>query len=419
MVYALALLLVVVAAVNYVRYRDPLYPAFLHAALWAVLCGVLAVYEEEFWRLRPLTLLTFGTGVLCFSLGCYLSTYSVKPLGGAKRSLVDLPSRRVAWGVLGLAALILPFFVQRVFAIAASGPTQSFYINVRWMISFGGATLGPAAYGAVVSFTAVFLTLVRILRPNRTWTDIAALVTAVSVAMGFAILQTGRTSLFMLLFVLFVPPVVLRYVRPGRAAALLIGIMVIFFGLLGVVIRSTTASGSLMQTVSDAAVSLRHYFVGGAYAFDTLLAHPSPLELGANTGRFFFAIADAIGYHVDVKPLVQEFSYPFATNVYTFYQPYFLDFDLVFAIMMQFVFGIMHGSVYRWVSRQGTQTWHLFVFSILAYPLFMQFFQDQYANLLSTWIQLALVGGVAFGGAPLSRWVLSNRRVHTISPTSR
>ena len=94
-------------------------------------------------------------------------------------------------------------------------------------------------------------------------------------------------------------------------------------------------------------------------------------------------------------PLVQNFisiGNGVTTNVYTFYQYYISDFGCIYALLIQFLVGIFHGVSYKNMSQMKNYWIYIFCFSI--YPLIMQFFQDQYISLMSTWIQILIFGFV-------------------------
>ncbi|MDO2410755.1 O-antigen polymerase [Enterococcus faecium] len=116
------------------------------------------------------------------------------------------------------------------------------------------------------------------------------------------------------------------------------------------------------------------------------------LLYGENTFRFFIAIFDVIFGVNKSSSLVQDFINIGNTsiNVYTFYQYYLYDFGPIYALIVQFIIGILHGVSFKNMSMK--KPFWIFLYSILIYPLLMQFFQDQYFSIFSTWMQLIIVG---------------------------
>ena len=391
MIVFLILFLVALSGANYLLFRDALYPAFVQSVLWTVLCGVILGLEQQYWPLRTLTLITIGAGSFCFSMSCYLATYGHQPRKHRAWRIVEVPGRGSTMLATALSAGLLPFYVLRALQIAEAGPLDSFFFNLRWMLNEGGESFGPIEYAILFSFFASAVAVGRLYIGNRAPMDVTLAIVAVVSAFTYATFASGRTFFFILVFLLMTPMVVLRYVSAAKAGLIGGGVLLGLFVLIGVFLRSISQPDSIAQIAPQAFNSFMHYLIGGTYALDTLLHQNMTLDYGANTFRFFYSLANAMGYDVEVKPLVQEFSYPFPTNVYTIYQPYLMDLGLGFAMLIMILLGGFHGFLYRKVTGQEIRFGYLIVLSVAMYPLFMQFFQDQYFNLTSTWIQFTIV----------------------------
>jgi oligosaccharide repeat unit polymerase len=139
------------------------------------------------------------------------------------------------------------------------------------------------------------------------------------------------------------------------------------------------------------------YLLGTIPALDNVLNQKAEWSYGAKTFRSVFAVLSRMQVQVRVAPLVQEFTYiPFPINVYTVYQPYYLDFGYPGIALFILFIGYIHGIVYK---RAITgRSLYVFAYGLLLYPLFMQFFQDQYASLLTTWILITVILRVSFIG---------------------
>jgi oligosaccharide repeat unit polymerase len=135
------------------------------------------------------------------------------------------------------------------------------------------------------------------------------------------------------------------------------------------------------------------YVIGSLAAFDRLRHTTVTLAWGDNVFRTVWAVLYSIGFDTKPVPLLQPYiKTPVLTNVYTVYQPYFLDFSYVGAVLIQFFLGLLHGHIYRRAVRGSA--FFVALYGLSLYPLVMQFFQDQYLNLLSTWVQFAAVFGM-------------------------
>ena len=110
---------------------------------------------------------------------------------------------------------------------------------------------------------------------------------------------------------------------------------------------------------------------------------------GANTFRFILDVIDKI-FGTKFDPgIIQKYIYIdniTTTNVYTVYQYYAQDFGLWYALVMEFLLGIFHGRTYKKAS--SLRPYHVAIYAFSIYPLFMQFFQDQYFSLFGAWVKV-------------------------------
>lgn len=115
--------------------------------------------------------------------------------------------------------------------------------------------------------------------------------------------------------------------------------------------------------------------------------------LGSNTFRTLLAILSVINPSISVPELVQSpltIANGVSSNVYTVFHYYYLDFGGIYSLLILGVLGVLTGVLYR-KAKGGDPIW-VYLYSLSIYPAFMQFFQDQYFSLLSTWIQFGLIG---------------------------
>ena len=396
---AITLLLLLIGA-NLLRYRDPLYPGFLQPVVWLVVALALELAAKSYGELSAATYTTFAVGALAFGAGSFVATHRLARVGVAEGTEVTVPQRWTTLTLLGAAALaFVPYWRRAVELAESSNLTDSFFLNLRISLTrfrddFGG--YGIWAYGLTVSFVAAYCAVVRLSLARRKKTDAVVAAIAVILALSYAALATGRTFVFLLFFVLCGPLLVLRRVGPLKmslgGAAFLLAVFVVYAG----VFRKGVSAESSEYLLQDSGSVIFDYVAGGSYAFDDLVSHPRELELGVNTFRTFFAVLQRIGVDIDVKGVVQEYTgYSLSTNVYTVYQPYYLDFGSAGAAVFMALLGGLHGYAYRRVSGQRKDMFFVFMFSLSLYPLFMQFFQEQYFTLASTWLQFGLIGFLA------------------------
>lgn len=378
---------------NWLRFRDAIYPGLLQSSLWAVVVSLFYVSQDDFLPVGETTWLIIGSGVLTFSIGCLLATEGHVPFR-SRNYLGALPMRLPSYSLVFVVVAFLPFVIARAHALASGGPFQSGFANLRYSLSSnveGTGGYGILAYLVPIAFFAAALQLLRIFGSPSRRQQRERLITLVAVTVGvlYGLLSSGRGILFMLLCIVFIIPVVLRAVRPVRAFTLFLGTSLSVFVALGVL---TGKGGSVEASISDNFVSMARsmetYLLASIPAFDRLISIGSPYDNGANAFRTVFAILHSIGFEVRVDPLVQAFVYvPMPTNIYTVYQPYFMDFGLIALPLFQFVFGLIHGFFYRRATVFQPHPLYVFLFSLSMFPLFTQYGGDAYFSLLSMWVQ--------------------------------
>ncbi|MCE5174406.1 MAG: O-antigen polymerase [Bacteroidales bacterium] len=140
-----------------------------------------------------------------------------------------------------------------------------------------------------------------------------------------------------------------------------------------------------------------NYLSGGVYSLDKVIDAHSFTRHGSNTFRFVLAIWDSFfGTHL-APDVVNEFVDDgiINTNVFTFYDFYIRDFGILFSLFVQFIIAILHGYFFK--ATNNGRIGGLFFQAMFSYPLIMQFFQDQYFSLFSSWVQIFIVGSIIFG----------------------
>ena len=139
-----------------------------------------------------------------------------------------------------------------------------------------------------------------------------------------------------------------------------------------------------------------NYLSGGVYTLDKVIESHSFTRHGSNTFRFVLAVWDSFfGTHL-APDIVNEFVDDgiIYTNVFTFYDFYIRDFGILYSFLVQYILAILYGYLFK--ATNNGKVGCLFFQAMLSYPLIMQFFQDQYFSLFSSWIQIFFVGCIIF-----------------------
>lgn len=363
---------------------DALHPGVLQAGLWSLICGLHAWAPVGYRNVSEETALLVGLSSVAFGLA------SMGRRQG--RGPVDPPALETTGlrpALFWVSLVGLPLFVLKALELAQSAEfTDSFFINLRIALtredddalSYGLAGyLVPAAFASTVVELAASRTR---LFERRGWCSLL-------LSIAYALMGTGRTYIFMLFIALAFIALVQRRVTPRQLAlggAAFVGLG--FFGL-GMLVNKIGASNdnTASRTALDAFLL---YALSGLAAFDLSMVTPPSLEWGANVMRSPLAVLRALGFDLTVPPLVKEYVWvPEPTNVYTVFQPYVRDFGWAGAIGFLSLFGALHGMLYRRAMRGDARFAVLYGMSV--YPLLMQFFQDQYMSLMTTWVEFVVL----------------------------
>lgn len=392
-------LLCIIAGVAYLRFRDPLYPPFVHAAWWATILAGYEFFRPTIIDLPAAAYLIVGVGAFTFSTGSYLATYGWEARPRTNEGN-EIPNPVVAEVIFWVTLAGLLVFITTARNLAAMGPFDNFLVNVRWVTggnSFADEdplqSFGPVAY--MVSVSVVSMALQFFLREyhGSSWRYIVSIMAA----LVYAVLSTGRTFILIVAMVIFGLYLITGRMSAKRGITLLAIVGIAMFAGMGIVLGKGGGSG-----VEIVLGQFRIYLLGGLAAFGQHIGDPVDLAWGANTFRTPLLVLAKLGLDVPVPELMKEYRFiPDPTNVYTFYRPYFDDFGYAGAFVAPFFFGALHGKVYV-LARNGSKAW-MIMFSLLLFPLFMQFFQDQYLSLLSTWVQYSAWVTLAFLAARTMR----------------
>ena len=293
--------------------------------------------------------------------------------------------------ILQLVALaVLPATYYK--AVEMSGGENIFsvpgYMKLRLsMTGDDNADYGILAYAAILSYAVSSVSATAF---HRGELGLLRLLMSVAVSLGYLYLSTGRTAILMFTIVVFGPFFVIGAV--GRKGLIIASVFLLISFTL---IAAMTSKGiSVDANAADNASSFLKNIVGYTtaplVALSKIVDSNIQLDWGANTFRFIIALQYKLGIS-SVSPidLVRDFvSVPIETNVFTVYEVYFRDFSHIGFIIPPALL-LVHYYLYNKARNTGGR-W-IFYYSASVYPLVMQFFQDQYFSLLSTWMQMYLI----------------------------
>lgn len=382
------------AWINWLRYRDPLYPAFVHAVVWALALSFLALLREDFLPVGSMTLTIIGAGAAAFSAGVFVATHRHLPFRH-KNTCQTAPGKLPAMLLLGLVLLVLPLMLYKAYTLASDGPFDLPLANLRHALSDGKEETGgygPIFYFIIIAFFAAAVQVIRFLGPHPGNTR-ATLWLAILVAISYGILSSGRGVLLWAVFTLAMIPVVLRRISAGRAAFWLGVTGLAIFVLPGMMMgKGGNFATDVSENIDTMARSMELYLLASIPALDQVVTQGSPLDLGLNTFRAPIKLLHLMGFDLPVRPLIQDFvEVPMPTNIYTVYHPYFLDFGVMVLPSVQFILGFLHGTAYRGATTARPSPGFVYLYALSIFPLIFQFTSDNYFSASAVWAQYFLL----------------------------
>ncbi|RYH70063.1 MAG: oligosaccharide repeat unit polymerase [Alcaligenaceae bacterium] len=304
--------------------------------------------------------------------------------------------------------IAMPFAYQQANSLSGGADifTVQGYMQLRGAMTDEGQGFGLLSYFSTLSYV---ISSIRCLVYARDRSGKLLLILALATSLFFAYIGTGRTGVLLLVVLIVIPLMMLRLIGAK-------GVWISFASLIGMflLVAAMTAKGisveaGFIENIESLFQNLRGYTIAPFLAFSQLEASGLPVSGGVNSFRFLIALVSAAGV-LGIEPVALIRGYAFVpdpTNVYTVYDVYFRDFSY-FGVVVPPFFLIVHWWLYRRSMRFGSR-W-IFYYSASVYPLVMQFFQDQYLSLLSTWLQIGFWYWIFLQSPRQSQKYLSNRR---------
>lgn len=390
------LFLIILVIVNWLFTKNWLYPAFIQSSLWLFVVTSVNLLKNKYGELDDTTYMIILIGTIAFSFGNFLIAYRKKKLFTHVR-VIGIPKESIVIVLIVLSSFIFPLFIYRAISLYKQVGGSGFFLkDLRFALTSDMASetgrYGILAYAVNLSNLTAASAVLRANYSHSKKSDRFRAWFACLLALGYAILSTGRTFILFFLAAAFGPIVALRKIHLSKIFVFgVIPFFSIYIAYSFLFAKGIANPKDIFDLFSQAFETITQYFVGGIYGFDQIIRGNLVIEsnFGEYVFRFFYSILEKFGYNIKAQALIQPFiRYPFRTNIFTFYQPYYLDFDIFGTLIFQFLLGLLYGYFYRKITCRSVKTFDLCLYGLLFYPLIMQFFQDQYVSLTSTWIQL-------------------------------
>jgi oligosaccharide repeat unit polymerase len=374
---------------NYYLNKTTGYPPFLFSLVWFIivffhfLCytfDLVIIFGLSFKALAIYTL-----GVVMFTLGGLAIKLKVNFEYSDPEENHFFEIRKNFDTVLILITLIfLPFFLISSYRLAIEYMIfDSLFAGLR-NSTIQEQDIGFSKYGTNFAYISFFLQfyIYSIKKNNSTKLFISALILLI-----FCAFSTGRTFFIVYLSLIFGILIVFQKLKKKHLFYAFSGFLILF-STVGILLNNGgSTENNLEENISGLAGNFMIYLLGSLSAFDAFIHSNYIITYGENSFRFIYSVLYKIG-SLESKPseLVDQYvSIPFDTNVYTLYKIYFQDFGILFMMLVVFCMSLLH-TYYYLKAINGRQFMPTFIYSVMLYPLFMSFFQEQYLSLMPTWI---------------------------------
>lgn len=264
-----------------------------------------------------------------------------------------------------LSLIITPLYVYQIMQIVMMFGTEDILSNIRRLAIFGEGQ-GFLNYSIVINQSLLVVALWA--HPKvPTWQVIT--ITVACLMNSLAIMEKG--SLFFIficiIFVLFEKRII------KLRSILVFGIiMVLVFYVFNL---ARAEEGSDYQEEETLLDFIAMYVLSPPVAFCQLSEDVTP-QFGTNTFEIVYLFLARLGVpDIIVKQKLQEFVWvPIPTNVYTIFQPFFMDFAYKGVAFFAAVYGCISGWLYRLYKNGDSVGCCLYTYAV--YALLLQFYQE-------------------------------------------
>lgn len=377
---------------SWIKLRDILAPPFIISAIW-LLMYVNILIRSNVVDISSFYYISFFIGLCFFITGFFLVTgnknkANCKAKGEKKSKLTFNPI------LMKLILLIIIFlfivFSREVISFVIANYSYNFWQTLsigRSTDTYNESLIISYARIAIIAFTVVCGT---ICFSNPSKSNKLYLIISLIMSAFFVVTAGNRGIILTLIISIFFSYMIIKNYSNTRT----LYILLIASSIMLIVFISFAFMKFVYEDQSDTASfiisQLRLYFSTSLIAFVEWIQSFHDYSYGSNTFSFFLSLLNSVGYDVEVPSNVQEFVYVYGdrTNVYTILHYYAHDFGLIYAFIIQFVLGMIHGFLYKKsILFKGISPFFIALQSLLYFPLINQFFDDKYFSILSTWIQ--------------------------------
>ncbi|MBO6256308.1 MAG: oligosaccharide repeat unit polymerase [Bacteroidaceae bacterium] len=341
-------------------------PWTLSVTVWA---SILAFYYLLDTDLYPITNQFYYSFFLWLPIFCFcaITTYNLLPshLTPTTAGHSFEFNRGFFTFFFIISLVITPLYVYRVMQTVMMFSTDDLMNNIRTLAIYGEGQ-GLLNHSVVIN-EALFIVALWAYPKVPLWQVIALTIECLLNAL--AIMEKG-TMFFVficIIFVLFEKKIV------KMRTIIIAGAAIMFFFFFFNVQRSTNEYYDASETTLIDFISM--YILSPPVAFSQLQIDVTP-QFGSNTFETIYHFLKRFGITgIIEKEKIQEFIWvPICTNVYTVFQPFYIDFGFRGVAFFSMIYGVVGGWLYRLYQNGNTVGTCMYTF--FAQILILQFYQE-------------------------------------------
>ena len=339
-------------------------PWFLTIAIWGLILGLYYLLDTDLYPITKQFYICFLLWLPIFCL-CAIATYMLSSRSdyGMTTGGIDF-NKSLFLLFFGISLIITPLYVYRVIQIVTMFGTEDLMTNVRTLTVYGEGQ-GILNYSAVIN-QALFVVALWAHPKIPIWQIV--ILGLACLMNSLAIMEKGMMFFVFVstMFVLFEKKVI--RIRTILTFSILILILFYIFNL------GRAGEDSDYQKEETLFDFFTMYALSPPVAFCQLSPEVIP-QFGTNTFETVYLFLQRFGADVVVKDKLQEFVFvPVSTNVYTIFQPFFIDFGYRGVAFFAAVYGCLCGFLYRLFRNGNGAGTCLYTYAVDV--LLLQFYQE-------------------------------------------
>lgn len=362
-----------------IDWGDLFSPWAITIAIWATILGLYYLLNT---KLNPIPQQFYIslTLWLAFFIPCSLGTYYLTTSHDSNSATPhSFYVNKVFFQFVFVIAMVMtPLYVYRVLQIVTMFGTDDLMNNIRLLALYGEGQ-GILNYSMVIT-QSLFVVALWAHPKIPTWQVVALAVGCLLNAL--AIMEKG-SIFFVFISVVFV--LFAKRVIKLRSILVLSVVLVLFFYLFNLARAVEDSDYQQEETLLD---FFAMYALSPPVAFGELTREVIP-QFGVNSFEKIYFFLSRFGFtDIVVKEKLQEFVWvPVLTNVYTCFQPFYMDFGYKGVALIGGCYGILSGWLYRLYRNRNELSCCMYTYAV--YALVLQFYQENVFTSMVFIIQFA------------------------------